>query len=196
MGLIGSVDRLTYPDLGLYPNDYGQAPTTGIDENRVWARVHAQLHAGDVSIAPYADARYSIEQAVLDRADAGVRVQAGDHVVEPSLGYFYPTFDGDSIFNAFSIEPTTDARLAYQFAPLPGPPARPPRCGCAATRVRRRDSAPQYAGGGDAALERALGDSWRGRIDALADTGYGGTRAGGTAELARRHNLELCLRGR
>ena len=40
--------------------------------------------AGDVHLAPYFDARYSLLHGVLDRADAGVRVRYGDHVVEPS----------------------------------------------------------------------------------------------------------------
>jgi hypothetical protein len=194
VGLVGPEDRLTYPDLGLYPNDYGQSPATGIDEDRIWARVHGLVHAGDVSIAPYVDARYSIEQAVLDRADAGVRVQAGDHIVEPSVGYFYPTFDGDSIFNAFSILPTTDARLVYQYAP-------PGATHATAELWLRRygadgDAGTQYAGGGDASVDHRFGTSWRAKLDALADGGYGGTRVGGTAELAWRSGQDLWLRGR
>jgi hypothetical protein len=185
-----------YPYVTLYPNDFGQTPSTGVDEDRVWARVHALLHAGDdVSIAPYAEARYSLEQAVLDRADVGVRVRVGEQVIEPSVGYFYPTFDGDSIFNAFSILPTTDARLAYQYAPTGATRAT------AELWLRRYGadeptSGVAYAGGGDAGIERALGGSWRGRLDALADTGYGGRRAGGTAELSWRRGHDLWVRGR
>src|SRR3569832_2922886 len=116
VGLSGAVDRLNRPDLGLYPNEYGQAPATGSDEERLYARAHADFKLGELAIQPYGDARYSILHAAFDRADAGVRVRSGDHVLEPSVEYFYPTFDGDSIFNAFSIEPTADLRRGYQRA--------------------------------------------------------------------------------
>nr|HEX4313187.1 hypothetical protein [Kofleriaceae bacterium] len=197
VGLIGPVDRLDYPDLGLYPNDFGQAPATGVDEERLWARVHALWHPSDdaaTSVAPYADARYSIEQAVLDRADAGVRITSGNQVLEPSIDYFFPTFDGDSIFNAFSIEPTTDARLTYQYAPTGS------TRGLAELWLRRYtsvdDGGSQYAGGGEAGIEHALGGTWRGRVDLLADGGYGGRRAGGTVEVSWRWDRDLWLRGR
>ena len=52
---------------------------------------------------------------MFDRADAGVRLKAGDSTIEPAVEYFYPTFDGDSIFNAFALDPTLDARLAYTY---------------------------------------------------------------------------------
>lgn len=194
VGLIGRVDRLTYPDTGLYPNDFGQAPATGVDEERVFARVHARfVHAG-VELAPFADARYSILHAALDRADVGVRVRRGDHVVEPIVAYFYPTFDGDSIFNAFSLEPTLDARVGYRYAPVRGWRAN------ASGWLRRyahEDTTTALAGGGDAGVERALGGGWRGRVDALYDDGYGGRRAGATAEGSwRGHDRELYLRAR
>ena len=42
VGLIGPVDRLDDPDVGLYPNEYGQAPSSGVDEERLWgARARA-----------------------------------------------------------------------------------------------------------------------------------------------------------
>ncbi|HET9623609.1 MAG TPA: hypothetical protein VFP84_19690, partial [Kofleriaceae bacterium] len=43
VGLIGAVDRLQYPDKGLYPNDFGQAPASGVDEERLWARAHGEV---------------------------------------------------------------------------------------------------------------------------------------------------------
>ena len=67
-----------------------------------------------------------------------------------------------------------------------------------AAQVRaQEDGTSSFAGGGDAALERALGGGWRGRVDALADGGgYGGDRVGGTAELSWRADKGLWLRGR
>jgi hypothetical protein len=179
------------PDLGLYPDEYGQAPGSGVDEERVWARVHGALRAGDVTIAPYADARYSLLHAGIDRADAGVRLSRGAHSLEPAIEYFSPTFDGDSIFNAFSIEPTTDVRLAYE------------RAGELAIRAsgwlrayRHEDGLASYAGGGDAGVARGFGSRWRARLDALWDDGYGGRRVGGSGEVGWRPVPTMWLRGR
>src|SRR5205823_2704795 len=76
VGLIGPVDRLQYPDKGLYPNDYGQAPATGVNEERLYARVHGRIASGEgVELEPYADARFSLLHALFDRADVGMRVR-------------------------------------------------------------------------------------------------------------------------
>jgi hypothetical protein len=114
---VGQAQGVDQPTQALYPNEFGQMPATGVDEERVYARVHGDLDAGGMHVSPYADARFSLLHAAFDRADAGVRVKLGDHMLEPAVEYFFPTFDGDSIFNAFSIEPTTDFRLAYAYAP-------------------------------------------------------------------------------
>ncbi len=193
VGLIGPADRLDYPDKGLYPNDYGQAPATGVDEERLYARAHAELKVGGLAIEPYADARYSLLNAVLDRADAGVRLRSGDHTLEPSVDYFFPTFDGDSIFNAFSIEPTTDYRLGYRYG-MKGPWRA--TADAWLRRYAHEDNTTSFAGGGEAGLQRVLGAGWRGGIDLLADTGYGGRRLGGTAEAMFRPTQLFWLRGR
>jgi len=114
-------------------------------------------------------------------------------VLEPAVEYFFPTFDGDSIFNAFSIEPTIDARLGYRYGQ-----AGPWRATADAwlRRYAHEDSTSSYAGGGEAGVERALGAGWRGRLDGLWDDGYGGRRIGGTAEAAWRRDQTLWLRGR
>jgi len=190
VGRIGALDRLAYPDLGLYPNDYGQAPATGTDEERLWARAHGELRAAGIAIAPYADLRYSLLHAAVDRADAGVRLSRGAHTLEPSVEYFYPTFDGDSIFNAFSIEPTTDLRLGYQ------------RAGAITVHAdgwlrayHHEAGAASYAGGGEAGIEHR-GGAFRVAADALWDDGYGGRRAGASAEAGWRASPELRLASR
>ncbi len=193
VGLIGPVDRLQYPDLGLYPNDFGQAPATGVDEERMYARIHGEMTAGGFVVAPYADARYSLLHATFDRADLGTRIKYGEHIVEPVVSYFFPTFDGDSIFNAFSIEPTTDGSITYAYAP------NGPWRGTGNAWLRRyahEDGSSSVAGGLDAALERALGGSWRGRVDGLWDDGYGGRRIGGGAEASWHDARTTWLRGR
>ena len=193
VGLIGPPDRLDYTDFGLYPNDYGQAPTTGLDEERLYARAHGNFKIGTLSIEPYGDARYSILHALFDRADAGVRFRNGEHVIEPAVEYFYPTFDGDSIFNAFSLEPTTDVRLGYHYG------TKGPWRATADAWLRRyahEDATTSFAGGGEVGIQRMLGSAWRGGLDALADTGYGGRRIGGTAEAMWRGTQTFWLRGR
>ncbi|MDB4953147.1 MAG: hypothetical protein JWO36_716 [Myxococcales bacterium] len=193
VGLIGPVDRLDHPDLGLYPNDFGQAPSTGVNEEYGYARFHVNFRPGGFKVMPYLNTRVSLLHGVIDRADVGARLQHGDHVLEPALEYFYPTFDGDSIFNAFSIEPTTDARMTYQYVP------NGPWRGTANAWLRHyahEDNTSSLAGGVEAGVQRAFGGRWRGQLDALWDDGYGGRRIGGTAEAAWQRTREMWLRAR
>jgi hypothetical protein len=195
VGLVGPAQGVDQPPAYLYPNEFGQAPATGVDEERLYGRVHGDFDAGDLRVSPYADARYSILNAVFDRADAGVRLRDGDHILEPEVEYFYPDFDGDSIFNAFSIEATTDARLAYTYAPT----ASSWRATADAwlRHYAHEDDEPSIAGGFDASLSRAIAEGWRGRIDALWDDGYGGRRAGGSADAKWKSRLRsLWIAGR
>lgn len=192
IGRIGPVDRLDFPDLGLYPNEFGQAPGTGVNEERLHARAHAAFTASRFAIEPYGGARFSLLHGVFDRAEAGVRVRRDRHSVDSALEYFFPTFDGDSIFNAFSIEPTTDFRLGYRFDP--GEAWR----ATADAWLRRYspgDSATAVSGGAQAGVERVLG-RLRARVDALWDDGWGGRRIGGTAHAVWQRDQSLWLRGR
>jgi hypothetical protein len=190
VGLIGPIDRLDFPDRGLYPNELGQAPSSGVDEERLWARAHGVLRAGRIAVAPYADVRYSLLHALVDRAGAGVRLSRGDHSLEPSIAYFAPTFDGDSIFNAFALEPATDLRLGYQLAGAVGV-----RASSWLRIYRAEPGAPSVAGGFDAGIDHPFG-RWRARLDALWDDGYGGRRVGGSAEVGWHPSRALWLRGR
>jgi hypothetical protein len=181
VGVIDGVDRLDFPDQGLYPNEFGQAPSSGVNEEHLHVRVQADIS----KFHPFASARYSLLHAVLDRADAGVRITRGKHTIEPSLEYFYPTFDGDSIFNVFSIEPTADARLGYRYAGL-----------AANAWLRRYSGSVAYSGGADASFDYDLTRRVHGRADALYDDGYGGRRAGGSGEASWRATDTTWLRGR
>lgn len=190
VGLLGPVDRLDFPDRGLYPNDFGQAPESGVNEERLHARVHDDITKG---ITAYVDARYSLLHGVIDRGDLGVRIRRGDHVIEPTIEYFFPTFDGDSIFNAFSLEPTTDARVNYVYTP------HGPLRAHASGWIRVYDDEPglsRVAGGFDGGLEHAFGGGWRGRLDALADDGWGGRRIGGAVDAALQGARRVWWRGR
>ncbi|HLL20970.1 MAG TPA: hypothetical protein VK427_02515, partial [Kofleriaceae bacterium] len=188
VGLLGAADRLDHRDLGLYPNEAGQAPENGVNEERVHLRVDAVWRRGKLALRPFANARYSLLHAVLDRADLGLRLERGNHVLEPKLEYFYPTFDGDSIFNVFSIEPTADARLGYRYS-------GPIRATVNAWLRRYADEV-AYAGGADASIERDITTRLRGRLDALWDGGYGGRRLGGSGEVGWRATPRAWLRAR
>jgi hypothetical protein len=193
VGLIGSVDRLDFPDLGLYPNEFGQAPRSGINEERLHARVHADLRAGSYALAPFASARASLLHGVLDRGDAGIRVKGGPHAFEPVVEYFFPTFDGDSIFNVFSLEPTTDVRLGYHYTPE----ATWRASASGWLRKYKHDVAlPSVAGGADASIEHVFGGAWRARLDGLWDDGWGGRRIGGAGDAAWKRTGNHYLRGR
>jgi hypothetical protein len=191
VGLIGPVDRLGTPDRGLYPDELGQAPATGLNEERLWARAHGQLRAAGLDLAPYADLRYSVLHALVDRAALGVRLSRGPHTFEPAVEYFAPTFEGDSIFNAFSIEPTTDLRLGYQLAGLVTL-----RATGWLRSYRHTTGGASFAGGADAGIDHPIGPRRRLRVDLLWDDGYGGRRLGGSAELGWRTTPTLWLRGR
>ena len=191
VGVFDDADRFMYVDRGLYPNDVGQAPASGVNEERLYARVHGAATAGSILLRPYANLRYSLLHAAVDRADAGVRLERGKHSLEPSAEYFLPTFDGDSIFNVFSIEPTTDVRLGYQYA---GPMRM--RASAWLRRYAHEDGASSISAGGEAGIERSFGRTLRGRVDGLYDDGFGGRRVGGTGEVAWRARDDFWLRGR
>jgi hypothetical protein len=181
VGLIGDRDRLAHPDLGLYPDDFGQAPDWGVNEERIAAEVRYHIDVGDRGqIAPWAAARYSLVHGLLDEAAAGVRLRWGDHAIEPELAYAVPTFDGDSIFNVFAIAPTSDARLSYRLASRGGRLRAN-----AAGWLRRYHGGPDFLGVAYAAGATAGGELGLGRLglrlELLHDDGYGGRRSGGTA---------------
>jgi hypothetical protein len=191
VGIIGDVDRFEFPDVGLYPNESGQAPASGVNEERLHARVHGEFRAAGLALRPFGAARLSLLHAVVDRAEGGVRIERGRHAIEPAVEHFYPTFDGDSIWNAFSIEPTTDARLGYRYDGGVRATAN------AWLRRYAGGGAGAYTGGLDASIERPLTPRWRVRADALWDDGYGGRRGGGGGEAAwRRRDRNLWVRGR
>jgi hypothetical protein len=190
VGIIGEVDRLAFPDLGLYPDESGQAPGRGVNEERLHARVHGELRAAGLVLRPFANARASLLHAVIDRADAGVRLGRGRHAVEPAVEHFYPTFDGDSIWSAFSIEPTTDLRLGYRYDGRVRASAN-----AWLRRYAHEDGTGSASGGLDASIQRLVTPRWLVRGDAVWDAGYGGRRAGGSGEAAWQRR-DLWVRGR
>jgi hypothetical protein len=188
VGLIGEVDRLDNPDQGLYPNEFGQAPKRGVNEEYVYARAHHEVTGGGVTVRPLVEVRASLLHAAIDRARLAATVKRGAHELEPSVERFLPTFDGDSIFNVFSIEAASDARLEYRY----DGPVRANARGW----LRRYEDTDAYAGGFEGGVERALSRTTRARADALWDDGYGGRRIGGGGQVAWQPVTRMWLRGR
>jgi len=180
-GLIGPVDRLDEPDVGFYPNEVGQAPGWGVNEEKLTAVVRGNLEVARVRAAPYAAVRYSVLHGLVDEAHAGASLRLGRHAIEPEIFYSFPTFDGDSIFNVFSVQPYWDTRLTYSLWSAGGALS-------SFVRPWLRHFAPEdpgadiedsdWAGGLQASAQLRVG--WRNsvRVDGFWEDGYGGRRVG------------------
>ncbi len=182
VGLIGAVDRLSQPDLGLYPNAVGQAPAWGTNEEVVLAQVQGRARLGGVTLTPLAWARRNLVMARFDRAGASVGVRRGAQRLTPEVSVVVPSFDADSIFSVFAVDPATDLRLAW--ALTPGDAGWQARAQGWGRRYGDRDGA-AWAYGVDGAVQRRAG-VWSGTATALADGGVGGSRLGGSLGLERR----------
>ena len=204
-GLIGAVDRLDHPDRGLYPDELDQAPGWGVNEELVAAGVDGRWRVGGargVTIAPWARGRYSLVDAAVADAAAGVRLERGAHVLEPEVAYARPLFDADSIWSVFVTGASTDLRVGYQHAPRRGGlRAR------ASAWLRRYDlpapgvevapaATSSWVGGGRLRAELAMGRAVRGGLELVGDDGYGGRRLGATAHGRWQARRDLELTGR
>jgi hypothetical protein len=186
-GIIGPVDRFEAPDVGLYPNEEGQAPDWGVNEERLAASVSAPFKFGEkakpLRLIPYAALRYSLLHGLVDEALVGTRTSRGQHALETELFYSFPTFDGDSIFNVFSSEPYVDMRLTYALSPRDSPWR-----GYARTWGRRYHSedseaagvaSNDYSGGVQGGVRLMPAPKKSARLDVFHEGGYGGRRTGG-----------------
>jgi hypothetical protein len=200
-GLIGPVDRFVEPDRGLYPDELGQAPAWGVNEEHVTASARVARALGPVAIAPHAALRYSLLHGVVEQAHAGVPVRLGRHTLEPEVYREFPTFDGDSIFNVFSTEPYVDLRATWSWSPR-GPLATYARGWGRRFRVAGAGQATpaaervSWAGGGQGGLRWIVARRARARLDVFHEDGHGGRRTGGFVggDLAVRRDLSLAAR--
>jgi hypothetical protein len=201
-GLLGDANRLAFEDLGLYPNENGQAPSWGVNEERIALSMRMPMRLkSKLAIVPYVAARYSLLHGLLDEAHGGVRVAKFGHSLESELFYSVPTFDGDSIFNIFSSEPYSDARSTWSFRPDPlgwGTYSR-----LWGRRYHSEDnasvsggSANDYAGGLQLGSDYRLARDRILRVDLFHEDGYGGQRSGGYVSAHWQWRSTTLFRGR
>jgi hypothetical protein len=190
--LIGDVDRLDFPDSGLYPDEEGQAPGWGVNQERLALslRVPYDLAGGRGQVVAHAAARYSLLHSVVDEAYAGARLRWGQDTFGSDFGWTFPTFDGDSIFNVFSIQPYVDGRLSWERAPRGAPWRAHLRTWLRRFRIEDSGRAAPDADVSTGALAAGgqIGGQWLaardrvGRLDLFHEDGYGGRRTGGHAQ--------------
>lgn len=189
--LIGPANRFDERDVGYYPDEIGQAPAWGTNQEHVSLEARAPIDlAGDrVQVTPYGAARYSLLHALVDEALAGTRVKLGAHSLEPELFYSFPTFDGDSIFNAFSVQPYVDGRLTYELSPRGAPWTGYARGWMRRFRIEDPGTAAPgadvdsgaLAGGAQVGARWVMAPERVARVDLFHEGGYGGRRTGGFA---------------
>jgi len=178
-------------DEGLYPNEWNQAPRWGVDEERVAATVRGSIEWADGrgQASPYVAARYSLLHALVDEAEAGVRVRWRDWAIEPEVARYVPTFDGDSIWNVFGALPSTEARLSGSWTPRDSWLRATASLWLRAfehddeSRTIKPPSTTDTAAGFTASADARIDDTWTARVDAFSDNGYGGLRSGGAGAL-------------
>ncbi len=191
-GVIGDPFRFEFEDVGLYPNESGQAPDWGVNEERVSATVRTNIKfaKGKGQAVPYAAARYSLLHGLVDQAHAGARLRYGAHSIESEVYYSFPTFDGDSIFNVFSTEPFVDYRMTYDIKPKQAAWRAYARGWVRKFDTEDADTAEdgvmidpsEYAGGVQVGARYLRKRTLLARVDLFHDDGYGGRRTGGYAE--------------
>ena len=197
-GLIGPADRFEYPDTGLYPNEAGQAPGWGVNEERVAATVRANVEVAGAQVTPHAAGRYDLLLGTVDEAHAGVRVRRGVHAVEPEIYYSLPSFDGDSIFNVFASEPYLDLRCTYDLRPRRGTVHAFARAWARRFLAGAGEGADPgaTAGGVQAGAGYRPDADLQARLDLFHDAGYGGRRTGGAGAAFWQMSRKTGVRGR
>ncbi|MCP4444677.1 MAG: hypothetical protein GY811_04930 [Myxococcales bacterium] len=202
-GILGEVDRLDNPDLGYYPFE-SEIADSGVNEERLALSLRGHLSpGGSLRLTPYAAVRYSVLHGLIDEAHLGTKFVRNAHSLEPEVFYSAPTFDGNSIFNIFSSEPYNDARITWRFSPKTHVWSSYLRGW--GRRYHSEDAqqavdavglgANTYSGGGQGGLRRRSG-GWEVRVDAFAEAGYGGRRAGALLAGGFEVSRDLALHGR
>lgn len=165
---------------------------TVVDQEFVSASLALRLVDGRLS--PFSAARYNLGTSRLDDLSAGVSWAMTDiHFIRALYLRTIPSFDLDSIFNVFAVEPFEDVRFVYEVRPsdkwriygrFQGRIFR-------ADDTAELDTAPESTttfGGGGGAGASYQRRRFAMRLDGFGLGGEGGVRAGGSLD-TRTHVL-------
>jgi hypothetical protein len=162
-----------------------QPLASGVDQEFVSASIDMSLAKG--KLAPFAAARMNLGTLRLDDLTVGTQVVISDmHTLRLQYLRTIPSFDLDSIFNLFTIQPFDDLRLVYQ--------VRPSEAWTLLGRGSMRMFRNQTSAAGTEPEQRialgwsgALAAAWRNRRfaargDAFVQGGEGGLQAGASLD--------------
>lgn len=165
---------------------------TVVDQEFISASVSLRLAKG--KLAPFGAGRYNLGVSRLDDLSAGVWWALTDmHTLRAYYLRTIPSFDLDSIFNVFALEPFEDVRVVYQVRTGPRWTVYSRFQGRFFHASPTADSGFEpaervaFGGGGGAGAELRL-RRFGMRMDGYGLGGEGGTRAGGSVD-TRTHVL-------
>ena len=192
-----SYRRTTAPAAaGVYPDIPDSSLPGGVLEEKFAVDARARLFGG--ALIPWAAARWNLLLGLIDQAHAGARFAFGEQAVTLEALYSYPSFDGDSIFNVFLIDPYWDVRATWDVWP-----GRGSLRGYLRGYYRHFTNSDDGLAPGESVSTSAsaagagVGGRWDAdpgrslRLDLYYEDGYGGLRAGG--DLAGRWQLVRSL---
>ncbi|PRP93841.1 hypothetical protein ENSA5_42440 [Enhygromyxa salina] len=180
------INRNILEPTGAPDGSVNEGVIAGVDQELVSATLNMSLAKGVFS--PFAAARFNLGTLRLDDLSAGFGVAVSErHAIRAQYLRTIPSFDLDSIFNLFTLQPFEDVRLSYQVQAGGGWTL----LGRGSTRIFRNE--PTAALGVEPESRLALG--WGGalaalwqrkrfsvRTDAFVQGGEGGLRAGGSVD--------------
>jgi hypothetical protein len=180
------INRNILEPTGASDGSVNEGVRSGVDQELVSATLNMNLAKG--VFTPFAAVRFNLGTLRLDNVAAGFSVAVSEqHMIRAQYLRTVPSFDLDSIFNLFTLQPIEDVRLSYQVRAGGGWTL----LGRGGARIFRNQ--PTAALGVEAEPPITLG--WTGamaalwqhkrfslRTDAFAMGGQGGVRAGGSVD--------------
>jgi hypothetical protein len=180
-----SINRRILEPTGAPDGSVNTGLMSGVDQEIVSATLNMNLAKG--VFTPFAAVRFNLGTLRLDDTSVGFGLAVSDaHTIRAQYLRTIPSFDLDSIFNLFALEPFEDVRLSYSV-----------RAGGGWTLLGR-GSARIFRNGPDTAGSEAtsrLSLGWGGafaalwqrrrfavRTDSFVQGGEGGLRAGGSVD--------------
>jgi len=181
-----SINRHIIEPTGAPDGSVNQGLMSGVDQELVSATLNMNLAKG--VLTPFAAVRFNLGTLRLDDTAVGFGVAVSPHhVIRAQYLRTIPSFDLDSIFNVFTLQPFEDVRLSYQVRAGGGWTL----LGRGNMRLFRNDriealavepTAPISVGWGGAFAALWQRQRFAARTDAFAQGGEGGLRTGGSID--------------